>query len=147
MGAAREFDIILWGATGFTGSLVAQHLTDTYGSELNWAMAGRNLEKLAALKARLGCEQIPLIQADSQDSTGMDALAARTRVVCTTVGPYALYGTPLLAACARTGTHYCDLTGEVQWSVGLVLLAVNGVGLWLSVRRLNQERANIPFLI
>jgi short subunit dehydrogenase-like uncharacterized protein len=115
MGAAREFEVILWGATGFTGSLVAQHFIDTYGNELNWAMAGRNLEKLEALKARLGCKQVPIIQADSQDSAGMEALAARTRVVCTTVGPYALYGTPLLAACARAGTHYCDLTGEVQW--------------------------------
>lgn len=111
----REFDIILWGATGFTGSLVAQHFVDTYGSELNWAMAGRNLDKLEKLKAQLGCTHIPLIQADSHDNHSLQMLAQRTRVICTTVGPYALYGTPLVAACAKAGTHYCDLTGEVQW--------------------------------
>jgi short subunit dehydrogenase-like uncharacterized protein len=115
MTQAREFEIILWGATGFTGSLVAQHFVDTYGPDLNWAMAGRNLDKLEKVRAGLGNTGIPVIQADSHDQEAMNDLAARTKVICTTVGPYALYGTPLVAACAQSGTHYCDLTGEVQW--------------------------------
>jgi len=110
----REFDLILLGATGFTGSLVARHLHDTYGDTLNWAMAGRNLTKLQRVQSDLNCS-VPLIETNSSDATAMSSLAARTKVVCTTVGPYALYGTPLVAACAAAGTHYCDLTGEVQW--------------------------------
>ena len=115
MSQSRDFDIILWGATGFTGSLVARHLADTYGNNLNWAMAGRDQAKLERVGAQLDCPDVPLLQADSHDQAAMDALAKRTRVVCTTVGPYALHGTPLVTACARAGTHYCDLTGEVQW--------------------------------
>ncbi len=115
MNTPRDFEIILWGATGFTGSLVARHLVDTYGADLNWAMAGRNLEKLEAVRAQLGKPEIPLIQANSHDQAAMDALASRAKVICTTVGPYASYGTPLVAACAKAGTHYCDLTGEIQW--------------------------------
>ena len=115
MTAEREFDIILWGATGFTGSLVAQHFVDTYGGDLNWAMAGRNLKKLEQVRDQLNHPNIPIIQADSHDRAGMDALASRAKVICTTVGPYASYGTPLIAACAKAGTHYCDLTGEIQW--------------------------------
>ena len=115
MNTPRDFDIILWGATGFTGSLVARHLVDTYGADLNWAMAGRNLEKLETVRAQLGNPEVPLIQANSHDQAAMDALASRAKVICTTVGPYALYGTQLVAACAKAGTHYCDLTGEIQW--------------------------------
>jgi short subunit dehydrogenase-like uncharacterized protein len=116
----REFDVVLFGATGFTGKLVAEYLDKTYGDmgELRWALAGRNQQKLEAVRANLsavGEKLIPLIVVDGTDSVAMNALAARTRVVCTTVGPYALYGTPLVAACAEQGTHYCDLTGEVQW--------------------------------
>ena len=115
MAAEREFDIILWGATGFTGSLVARHFVDTYGGDLNWAMAGRNLKKLEQVRNQLNDPSIPIIQADSHDQAGMDTLASRAKVICTTVGPYASYGTPLIAACAKAGTHYCDLTGEIQW--------------------------------
>jgi short subunit dehydrogenase-like uncharacterized protein len=115
MNKEREFDIILWGATGFTGSLVARHFVDTYGGDLNWAMAGRNLKKLEQVRDQLDSPSIPIIQADSHDQEGMNALANRTKVICTTVGPYASYGTPLVAACAKAGTHYCDLTGEIQW--------------------------------
>ena len=111
----REYELILWGATGFTGALVARHLVDTYGDGLNWAIAGRNLDKLEKLKKELGSPAVPVIQADSSDRGSLDAMVKRTRVVCTTVGPYASYGTELLAACAHEGTHYCDLTGEVQW--------------------------------
>ncbi|MEH6581413.1 MAG: saccharopine dehydrogenase NADP-binding domain-containing protein [Halioglobus sp.] len=115
MSESREFEVILWGATGFTGALVARHLIDTYGEELRWAMAGRNLAKLKSLREELGQPELPLIQADSGDRASLDAMVKRTAVICTTVGPYASYGTELLAACADAGTHYCDLTGEVQW--------------------------------
>ncbi|TDG11889.1 saccharopine dehydrogenase [Seongchinamella unica] len=112
---AREYEVVLWGATGFTGSLVARHLAENYGEGLAWALAGRNREKLEALRDTLGLPDLPIIQADSGDRASLDAMVARTRVVCTTVGPYARYGDALLAACAAAGTHYCDLTGEVQW--------------------------------
>jgi short subunit dehydrogenase-like uncharacterized protein len=111
----REFELVLWGATGFTGALVARHLVDTYGDQLRWAIAGRNLAKLESLKEELGQPDLPLILSDSKDSDSLAAMVERTQVVCTTVGPYASYGTELLAACAQAGTHYCDLTGEVQW--------------------------------
>ena len=112
----REFDLILWGATGFTGQLVARHLVVHYDRDaLNWAMGGRNEAKLKAVREALGAPYLQLVPGDSQDETTMTALAGRTRVVCSTVGPYARYGSNLLAACARAGTDYCDLTGEVHW--------------------------------
>ena len=115
MSINREFEVILWGATGFTGSLVARHLIDTYGDDLKWAIAGRNLAKLEQLKEQLDQPELPVILADSSDRSSLDAMVNRAQVICTTVGPYASYGTELLAACAAAGTHYCDLTGEVQW--------------------------------
>jgi len=115
----REFDIVVVGATGFTGALVADYLCKRYGinSELRWAAAGRNADKLAALKESLGpsADTLPLIVADTLDEQSMHDLVRRTRVVLTTVGPYARYGSALVAACATSGTHYCDLAGEVQW--------------------------------
>ena len=116
---AREFDIIVVGATGFTGALVAEYLRDRYGIEgkLRWAAAGRNERKLSALREALGsgAETLPLIVADTLDRGAVCEMAQRTRVVLTTVGPYARYGSELVAACAENGTHYCDLAGEVQW--------------------------------
>ncbi len=113
----REFDIILWGATGFTGQLVAEYLLARYGADGSprWALGGRNEAKLSALRDRLGATSLPLVLGDGNDAQAVAALAARTRVVCTTVGPYAQYGSPLVEACAKAGTHYCDLTGELHW--------------------------------
>jgi short subunit dehydrogenase-like uncharacterized protein len=113
----REFDVILWGATGFTGRLVAEYLAGRYGGELRWALAGRNRGKLEAVRDGLGpaASGLPVLLADGDDLDSLDALAARTRVICTTVGPYALHGSGLVAACVGRGTHYCDLTGEVHW--------------------------------
>lgn len=118
----REFDVILWGATGFTGQLVAEYLFSQYGldGDLKWAIAGRNLDKLSQVAKQAGGnqgDQIPVIVADTTDADAIDEMVQRTRVVCTTVGPYALYGTVLVEACAKHGTHCCDLTGEVQWMV------------------------------
>jgi short subunit dehydrogenase-like uncharacterized protein len=124
--AKREFDVIVWGASGFTGELVVEYLAQTYGvgRELNWAIAGRNREKLEQVRsACLGATQapqLPILIADSNDPDSIAQLVARTRVVCTTVGPYAKYGTVLLAACAEAGTDYCDLAGEVQWMAQMI---------------------------
>ena len=119
MPARREFDVVVWGATGFTGRLVAEHLADTYGhdGELTWAIGGRNADKLAQIGATLERDgaRPEAIVGDSGDVEAMKSLAERTRVVATTVGPYSLYGNELVAACARAGTHYCDLAGEVPW--------------------------------
>ena len=115
----REFDVIVFGATGFTGRLVAEYLLERHGigGDLKWAVAGRSPGKLDALKNELGdaAADLPTVVADSSDADTLAALAARTRVVLTTVGPYALYGSKLVAACVDAGTDYCDLAGEVQW--------------------------------
>ncbi len=124
--AEREFDVIVWGATGFTGKLVVEYLDATYGvgGELRWAIAGRNRDKLEAVRRECAASgaaaDLPIVEADSADRASLDAMVARTRVICTTVGPYALYGTGLVAACAAAGTDYCDLTGEVQWMAQVI---------------------------
>ncbi len=118
---AREFDVVLFGATGFTGRLTAEYLAREYGDgSLRWALAGRNAEKLAKVRDEIAAQspsiaEVPLLVGDSHDRASLDAIAARTRVVCSTVGPYATYGSELVAACVAHGTSYCDLTGEVQW--------------------------------
>jgi len=114
----RELEVVLFGATGFTGRLVAEYLAERYGdgtAALRWGLAGRSREKLEAVRRELGAEGLPVLVCDALDPGAVAELAARTRVVCTTVGPYARYGSELVAACARAGTHYCDLTGEVPW--------------------------------
>jgi short subunit dehydrogenase-like uncharacterized protein len=114
----REFDIIIWGATGFVGRLVANQLFSRYqGRGLRWALGGRNQARLEAVRAELGsaATDIPIVTGDSHDVTSLDALITRTKVVCTTVGPYAKHGSDLVKACVRSGTHYCDVTGEVHW--------------------------------
>jgi short subunit dehydrogenase-like uncharacterized protein len=117
--ASREFDIIIQGATGFTGTLVAEYLLIQYGvaGDLRWALAGRSEEKLRDVRQGLGsaASELELIVADSFDKAALQSLSERTRVVLTTVGPYALYGSDLVEACVNAGTHYCDLAGEVQW--------------------------------
>lgn len=110
----REFDLVLFGATGFVGKLTAQYLLGAAPAEARIALAGRSLDKLTTVRDELGpaAANWGLVVADSTDQTALDALAARTTVVVTTVGPYLRYGIPLVAACAKAGTHYADLTGE-----------------------------------
>ena len=121
--ADREFDIVVYGATGFTGRLVAEHFVREYGGETprfsdgpKWAMAGRNASKLAEVRDLIGAAaDTPLITADANDPASLEAMCKRTRVVLTTVGPYQLYGDALLEACVKTGTDYADLCGEPAW--------------------------------
>lgn len=116
---ARPYDVIVWGATGFTGQLVADYLQQHYpnGQDLCWAIAGRNSDKLQQVRDALPAAEMQpdIIVADSNDASSLDEMCRQARVVLTTVGPYALYGDNLVASCVSHGTHYCDLAGEVQW--------------------------------
>ncbi|MBC7277927.1 saccharopine dehydrogenase NADP-binding domain-containing protein [Nocardioides sp.] len=111
----RDLDIVLFGATGFTGGLVAEYLAEHAPQDLRWALAGRSLSRLEAVRDSLGSADVELIQADVNDSSSLVALAARARVVITTVGPYLEFGEPLVKACAEAGTDYVDLTGEPEF--------------------------------
>ncbi len=118
MRSPREFDVVVYGATGFTGKLVAEYLSGRQkaGLKLRWALAGRSLDKLAAARDEMGvAKDVPLIAADGEDVSSLSSMAARTQVVLTTVGPYQLYGSGLVAACAARGTDYVDLCGEPVW--------------------------------
>jgi short subunit dehydrogenase-like uncharacterized protein len=114
-----QFDLIVFGATSFVGKLLCRYLAELPGAgqPLKWAAAGRSLAKLQELRTSLGEGQtaLPLIVADAADETALAAMCAQARLVISTVGPYALYGEPLVKVCAETGTDYCDLTGEVHW--------------------------------
>ena len=116
----RDFDVIVWGATGFTGRLVAEYLALTYGvgRQLRWAIAGRSADKLASIASMVSesqTEELPQLLADINNPDSIDQLVQKTRVICTTVGPYALYGSVMVEACVKHGTHCCDLTGETPW--------------------------------
>lgn len=121
VGGSREIDILLWGATGFTGRLVAEYLVTRLSTEpVSLALGGRNREKLEDVRRSLlsiepKAAELPIIVADSRDLAALAPIVAKTRVVCTTVGPYARFGHELVEACVSRGTHYCDLTGEVQF--------------------------------
>jgi short subunit dehydrogenase-like uncharacterized protein len=119
--AEREHDIVLFGATGFTGALTAEYLAQHAGEGVRWALAGRNRAKLEDLAKRLGVD-VPLLHADSSDEASLRALAESTRVLITTVGPYVTYGEPVVAACAQAGTDYVDLTGEPEFVDRMFLL-------------------------
>lgn len=116
----RPYDIVLWGATGFTGQLVAEHLADRYTEDLDWAIAGRDHDGLATVREDLAginpCwESLDLLTGDAFDRDSLDDITEQTTMVCSTVGPYAEYGSDLVAACVDQRTHYCDLAGEVHW--------------------------------
>lgn len=118
MSDSRELGIIVYGATGYTGRLVCEYLNAHYGvnGEVNWAMAGRSKDKLIAVRDELGLsEDIPLVVADADNPDSIREMVARTTVLLTTVGPYQLYGSDLVAACASAGTDYVDLCGEPAW--------------------------------
>lgn len=110
----RDYDIIIWGASGFTGRLVAEYLTERYGvtGPVRWAMAGRNGEKLSGIAAEIGASGVPIVTGDADDPKSLGEMARSTKAVITTVGPYQKYGEPLVAACVAAGTDYVDLCGE-----------------------------------
>ncbi|MEL6604267.1 MAG: saccharopine dehydrogenase NADP-binding domain-containing protein [Cyanobacteria bacterium J06614_10] len=115
-----RYDLVVFGATGFVGRILCGYLLDQVGvnNSTKWAIAGRSKDKLEALSAKLGARAnglVPYITADATDEESLRELCAQTQVVISTVGPYALYGEPLVKSCAETGTDYCDLTGEPQW--------------------------------
>ncbi len=119
----RAYDIIVYGASGFTGRLVAEHLLGTYGAmgEIRWAMAGRSAGKLAEVRDLIGGPlNLPLIAADASDPASLKTMAESAKVIISTVGPYQLYGEGLVAACAATGTDYVDLCGEPAWMAAMI---------------------------
>ena len=114
-----NYDLIVFGATSFVGQILTDYLAKNYGvnGDVKWAIAGRSESKLNDVKATLGsgAADLPVLIADAADETALIAMCEQTKAVISTVGPYALYGEPLIKACVSTGTDYCDLTGEVQW--------------------------------
>ncbi len=119
----KTFDIIIFGATGFTGRLVAEYLNATYGvgGTVRWAMAGRSATKLAEIRDALSIDPaLPLLVADANDAEALANLVKQTHVVLTTVGPYQKYGEPLIRACAAAGTDYVDLCGEPGWMAKMI---------------------------
>jgi short subunit dehydrogenase-like uncharacterized protein len=119
--AERDLEVVVWGATGYTGRLVAERLASEPAARgLRWALAGRDRARLERVRAELAARaphaaELPILVGDAGDPASLRAIGARTRVVCTTVGPYARHGSELVAACVAGGAHYCDLTGELPW--------------------------------
>ena len=123
MSEGRAFDVVVYGASGFTGRLVAEHMLATYGAggDVRWAMAGRSRSKLESVRVEIGAPaDLPLVIADAGNPESLLALARATRVVITTVGPYQLYGEPLVKACVEAGTDYVDLCGEPAWMAAMI---------------------------
>jgi len=116
MSNTKELDLIIWGATGFTGQLVSEYINKKYSnSTLKWGIAGRNKEKASVVANRLNIDKERIFIANSNDIESLIKLTSKTKVICTTVGPYAKYGSNLIEACIKTNTNYCDITGETQW--------------------------------
>ena len=123
MSEQNEFNVIIFGASGFTGRLVAEYMHKQYGQDkgVRWAMAGRSADKLAAVRDEMGLPaDTPLVTADTDDEASLRAMVARTDVLLTTVGPYQLYGSGVVAACADLGVDYVDLTGEPLWMYDMI---------------------------
>ncbi len=118
MATTREFGIVVYGATGYTGRLVCEYLNNQYGvnGDVVWAMAGRNRDKLESVRDEMGiADTVPLLVADASDYSSIVSMAERASVILTTVGPYQLYGSDVVKACAGAGTDYVDLCGEPTW--------------------------------
>jgi short subunit dehydrogenase-like uncharacterized protein len=113
--AERPYDVVVFGATGFTGALTAQYLAENADPGTRWAIAGRSRPKLEDVRARINQPELPILEADIGDADSMRSLAEATKVLITTVGPYINYGEPVVAACAAAGTDYVDLTGEPEF--------------------------------
>lgn len=119
----RDYDVVLYGASGFTGKQTVQYFAEhAPPGQVRWAIAGRNREKLEAVKSEFGgaAKDVAVLVADSRDQAAVDAIISRTRVLLTTAGPFSIYGTPLVDACVRFKTHYVDITGETTWVKSLI---------------------------
>ena len=119
----REFDVVIFGASGYTGKLVAEYMQDQYGDDLSikYAIAGRNTEKLLEVKKDLNLnEDITILEVDSNDLDSLDKMTSSAKCILTTVGPYQLYGSKLVESCAKNGTDYVDLTGEPGWMYEMI---------------------------
>ena len=117
----KQFDIIIWGASSFTGKLVTEYIFNKYGSsKIKWAIAGRNLDKLEKDRSQVANQDTPIFIADSFDEDSLSKFVKKTKVVCSTVGPYSLYGTKLVKVCLENNTNYCDITGEAHWIRALI---------------------------
>ena len=115
MNVQKKLDLVIWGATGFTGQLVCEYISYSYSNkDLNWTIAGRNEEKLLKLKNRLNINN-PILIGNSNDKSSLEKICGKTKVICSTVGPYAIHGTELIHACVKMKTNYCDISGETQW--------------------------------
>jgi len=116
MATARDIDIVIYGATGFTGRLVAEYMAARQGHGLRWALAGRSIDRLAALRDEIGAPaDLSLIEADAEDPGALRAMVRRAECICAIAGPYQLHGSGVVAACAELGTAYVDLSGEPGW--------------------------------
>jgi short subunit dehydrogenase-like uncharacterized protein len=119
----REFDVVVFGASGYTGKLVAEYIQSEYGENgsVKWALAGRNREKLEGIREELGLSaDLSILEVDSNDQDSLNAMTSSTKCVLTTVGPYQLYGSNLVESCAKNGTDYVDLTGEPAWMYEMI---------------------------
>ena len=112
----KNFDVIIWGATSFTGKLVCEYIFSNYKTnEIKWAMAGRDKKKLEDVRTEIADTSVPILLADSFDENTLSDLVKQTKVMCSTVGPFSVYGTLLVDLCVRFKTNYCDITGEAHW--------------------------------
>ena len=119
----RKYDVVLYGASGFTGKQTVQYFAaHADPSQVRWAIAGRNRQALEAAKSQAGpqASAIDILVADAQDQDALDKIASQTRVLLSTAGPFALYGTKVVDACVRFGSHYVDITGETPWVKDLI---------------------------
>ena len=119
----REFDVIVFGASGYTGKLVAEYMGKEYGNDesISWAIAGRNKEKLSSVKKDLNLnERVSIIEVDSTNKDSLDSMTSSAKCILTTVGPYQLYGSSLVQSCSENGTDYVDLTGEPGWMYEMI---------------------------
>nr|WP_295773072.1 saccharopine dehydrogenase NADP-binding domain-containing protein [Rhodoferax sp.] len=119
----KKYDVVLYGASGFVGRQTVDYFAkhaEVKSSNLTWALAGRSADKLEAVRKASGAKQAGIVVAEAHDAAAMDALARNTKVVLSTAGPFALYGSELVAACVRHGTHYVDITGETPWVRGMI---------------------------
>ena len=123
---SKPFHIVVWGASGFTGRLVCEHVARDYKGKVNWAMAGRSKEKLESIRAELAekygddLNKTPILIGNLEDQSSLDQIATQTKVIISTAGPFAKYGTPVVNAAVRGKAHYCDITGEVPWVKSMI---------------------------